>query len=310
MRVFITGGSGQLGRAICSALLERGDEVVVLTRDLDKARKVLSTKVELIEGDPCYEVAGWQSQLAGFDAVISLAGEPMDGQNWDARFRQVLHDSRIDSTRYLAEGILKLAEADRPKVFVATSSVNYYSFAEIEMFDDDEFDEAATGGETFLSYLCWDWEDETKCLEPDIRVVTMRLGTVLGPRTRAFKQLCAPFSVGIGGPIGKGRQWLSWVHIADVAGAYLHAIDSELQGPVNLVSPGAVRSSEMAQALGNVLGKRSWFRTPGFVVRRRMGALSEYVLKGRQAVPKALIESGYEFKYPDVEPALRELTKR
>lgn len=309
MRVFITGGSGQIGSAIAKALVDRGDEVVVLTRDVERAQKVLADAVELVEGDPCYDAKQWQPKLSGCDAVISLAGEPVSGQRWNARFRQKLHDSRIDSTRFLAEGVLLLDEAQRPNIFVATSSIHYYGFAEFEMFDDDEFDENATGGESFLSYLCWDWEDETKaCLEAGVRVATMRIGTILGRDSEAYQRIAPPFKFGLAGKIGKGTQWTSWIHIDDVVGAYLHALDSDFSGPANLVAPGNVRNYEMAAIAGRVLGKSPSFPAPALLVRAKLGPYSEYILKGRQAIPKALSDSGYEFKYSELKPALRDLS--
>lgn len=309
MRVFITGGSGQIGRAIAAALIDRGDEVVVLSRDIGRAQKVLPDGVELVEGDPCYDAKAWQPKLSGCDAVIGLAGEPFFGRRWNARFRQVLHDSRVDSTRFLAEGVLLLGEAARPKVFVATSSIHYYGFAEFEMFDDDEFDENATGGETFLSYLCWDWEDETKaCQEAGVRVATMRIGTVLGPDSQAYRRIAPPFEFGMSGKIGKGTQWMSWVHIDDVVGAYLHALDSDFSGPANLVAPGNVRNSKMASVANEVLGKSRRFSAPTPLISVKLGQYSEYLLKGRQAVPKALSDSGYEFKYSTLASALRALS--
>ncbi len=309
MRVFLTGGSGQIGRAIAIALLERGDEVVVVTRNAARAKERLPGEVELVEADPCYDSDPWQQKLWGCDAAISLAGEPIMGQRWDARFRQVIHDSRIDSTRFLAEGIVKCPIEQRPKVLVATSGMDYYGFAEIPMFDDDELAEDATGGESFLSYLCWDWEDETKiCSEAGVAVTHMRLGMVLGPEG-ALPALCAPFRKGFGGPIGRGRQWTSWVHIADVVRAYLFALDSQLEGPCNLVAPDNVRQERFANTLGEVLGHRSWFRARPLWVRARLGEVSKYILKGRRLVPKALLDKGFTFAHPDLRPALVDLLK-
>lgn len=304
MRVFISGGTGTIGRAITAALVERGDEVTVLTRN--KAKAKLPTGVTAVEGDPCYE-GEWQSQIAGHDAVINLAGEPLDRQRWNALFRQKIHDSRIDSTRFIGEAILAAPESARPKALLNASGIDYYGFAEVEMFDDDDIDESDPGGESYLSGLCWDWEDETKiCSNAGIRVALMRTGVVFSDKG-ALPALVAPFRKRAGGPLGTGRQWMSWIHIDDVAGGYLHVLDTELSGPVNLAAPGNIRNAKFATILGAMLGRRPWFRVPAFAVMAAAGQLGEYVLKGRKVVPKALLDSGFEFRFDGVKPALRDL---
>tara|TARA_R110002073_G_scaffold74100_7_gene181232 strand:- start:22677 stop:23606 length:930 start_codon:yes stop_codon:yes gene_type:complete len=304
MRVFLSGGTGTIGRAITAALLERGDEVTVLTRNKAKAR--VPSGVTLVEGDPCYE-GDWQSAVAGHDAVINLAGEPLDGQRWNALFRQKIHDSRVDATRFISEAILAAPEAERPKTLLNASGIDYYGFAEVELFDDDDIAESDPGGESYLSGLCWDWEDETKtCSKAGIRVALMRTGVVFSDKG-ALPALAAPFKKRAGGPLGSGRQWMSWIHIDDVAGAYLHVLDTDLSGAVNLAAPGNVRNSEFARILGLMMGRRPWFRVPAFAVMAAAGQLGEYILKGRKTVPKALLDSGYSFKFAELEPALRDL---
>ncbi len=304
MRVFLTGGTGTIGRAIVAALVERGDEVTVLTRNAKNAR--LPSAITLVEGDPCYE-GEWQDAIAGQDAVINLAGEPLDGQRWNAIFRQRLHDSRVDGTRFVAEAILRAPSESRPKTLINASGADYYGFAEVVAFDDDEIDESDPGGESYLSGLCWDWEDETRaCSESGIRVALMRTGVVFSDKG-ALPALVTPFRKHVGGALGTGKQWMSWVHVRDVAGAYLHVLDTELSGAVNLAAPGNVRNNEFAQVLGSVLGRRPWFRVPAFMVMKAAGQLGEYVLKGRRTVPKALLDSGFRFQFPELEAALRDL---
>lgn len=307
MRVFITGATGFIGQAIIAALRERGDTVVALTRSRKKAEALWpGASLEIVEGDSSYE-GGWQDAVAGCDAAINLAGEPMDGARWDALYRQKLRDSRIDCTRFLSEAILR-ADADRrPGVLVSASGIDYYGFAELEGFDEDEVTESDPGGESFLAALCWDWEDETRpCKEAGVRVARMRTGMVLGKRG-ALPRLAEPFRRGFGGRIGSGRQWMSWIHIADVVGAYLFALDNELAGPVNLVAPGNVRNREFARTLGKILGRKSWLPAPTFAVNLVAGQLHEYVVKGRRAAPGVLRSAAYAFRFPTLEPALRDL---
>jgi uncharacterized protein (TIGR01777 family) len=284
--------------------LERGDDVTVLTRR--KGNTGLPGAVTVVEGDPCYE-GDWQSHIAGHDAVINLAGEPLDGQRWNALFRQKIHDSRVDSTRFVAEAIVRAPEGERPKALLNASGIDYYGFAEIEAFDEDDVTESDPGGESYLSGLCWDWEDETKiCSESGVRVALMRTGVVFSNKG-ALPALAAPFKKHAGGTLGTGRQWMSWIHVDDVAHAYLHVLDSDLEGPINLAAPGNVRNSEFARILGLMLGRRPWFRVPAFAVMAAAGPLGEYILKGRKTVPKALLESGYTFRFAELEPALRDL---
>ncbi len=311
MRVFITGGTGLVGRAIVAALSKRGDQVVALTRSREKAESLWPEDgVEIVEGDPCYESDqknSWQASIAGCDAVISLAGEPLDAERWTARFRQKIHDSRIDSTRFVAEAISKLSAAQRPSVLLSASGVDYYGFAELVNFDGDEVAESAPGGESFLSGLCWDWEDETKiCAEAGVRVALMRTGLVLG-KSGALPKLAAPFRRGFGGRIGGGRQWVSWIHVNDVAGAYLHTLDTEISGAVNVVAPASVRNTQFTETVAKSLGRRAWLPVPAFAAYAALGQLAEYVLKGRRVVPAALKNSDYSFEFPTLAEALEDL---
>lgn len=313
MDVFLTGGTGTIGRALVAALLERGDHPVVLTRNIEKARAIWpSDRVILVEGDPAYvgtDSGAWQDAISGCDAVVNLAGEPIDGERFTAQFRQRIHDSRVDSTRFVAEGICKCAPDDRPKILLSASGIDYYGFSSIEMFDKDEIDETAPGGESFLAGLCWDWEDETRiCKDAGVRIALMRTGLVLS-KTGALTKMAAPFRMGVGGKLGSGKQWMSWVHIDDVVGAYLHALDNEIEGAVNVVSPGNVRNREFSKAVASALGTRSRIPVPEFAIKAAVGGLAEYMLKGRRAVPGVLTQSGYEFVFPEVTSAVISLLK-
>jgi hypothetical protein len=313
MKVFIAGGTGAIGRAIVSLLKKRGDEVVVLTRSREKAEALWPVgHIQIAVGDPAYEAdtsTPWQASIAGCDAVINLAGEALDAERWTARFRQKIHDSRVDSTRFIAEAICKLAPEQRPSTLLNASGVDYYGFAELQNFDDDEVSEDEPGGESFLAGLCWDWEEETKiCHACEVRVALLRTGFVLS-KQGALAKLAAPHRLGLGGKLGSGRQWVSWIHIEDVARAYVHLLDSELSGPVNAVAPGAVRNAELAKAIAEVLGHHAWLPVPAFAMFAAVGPLAEYILKGRRVVPAALLADGFEFRFPTLRPALVDLLK-
>lgn len=305
MRVFVTGGSGYLGRAIIRQLVERGDQVVVLSRDAARARTLLPEQVGIVEGDPT--AAGpWQAAVAGCDAAINLAGENASARRWDARFRQIVHDSRVDATRFLVEAIA--AASPRPQVLVSASGIDAYPFdADLPVLDDDdEVDESAPYGSSFMARVCRDWEEEaTGAAAHGVRVVLMRTAVVVGGVDSAIQRWARAFKWFAGGRLGSGRQWMSWVHLDDVVAAYLFALDTpSLSGPVNLVAPGRVRNREFARRLGRALGRPSFIPTPARALHLAVGDFADYLLHGRPAVPRALLAAGYVFRHPELEPAL------
>lgn len=305
MKVAVTGATGFIGTEIVAALRARGDQVVALSRDAARARRALGDDVETVTAD--LEAPGpWRDALAGCAAVVHLAGEPLAGRRWDTRFKQIITDSRVEGTRGLVEAIAALPAAQRPRVLVSSSGIDYYGFADGPSgFDDDDITERDPMGDSFLGRLCKNWEAEASLAEPHgVRVVRMRTGLVLGPGG-ALAKMTGPFRFFIGGKLGSGKQWVSWIHRDDVVAAYLAALDDpRWTGPVNLVAPESTRASEMARALGAVLHRPSWMPVPGFAIRAAVGELAEYLLNGRKAIPKALTTFGFSFKYPTLRPAL------
>ncbi|MCA9680052.1 MAG: TIGR01777 family oxidoreductase, partial [Myxococcales bacterium] len=247
----------------------------------------------------------WQAEVRGVDGVIHLAGEPI-GQRWDARVKQRIRDSRVESTRYLVEAIAALPAAERPRVLVSASGVDYYPFAiDTAGFDDDDVTEADPPGDSFLARVCRDWEAEAQLAEPhDVRVVRMRTGLVLD-RGGPLARLAGPFKFFVGGKLGSGEQWVSWIHRADVVAAYLAALDEAAwHGPVNLVAPEAVRARGLARAIGHALHRPSWMPVPGFAVRLVAGEAAAYLLAGRKVVPRALLAHAFKYQHPDLAGAL------
>lgn len=311
MKVFLTGGTGFVGGHLVRALAARGDEPLVLSREAGKGRAALGGEAEIVEGDPT-ESGPWQEAVAGTDAVIHLAGAPVDGKRWDARYKQILQASRVDSARNLVEAIAAAPEERRPRLLVSASGIDYYPFADDlaelnEYFEDSWVDEEAPRADTFMGRLCRDWEREARVAEElGLRVAMMRTGMVLG-ETGALPRMVTPFKLFAGGKLGSGRQWVSWIHIEDAVRGYLHALDSEVAGPVNLVAPNPVRNRELARALGRALGRPSAIPVPAFAIRLVLGELAEHVLAGRRAEPRRLVESGFEFHFPDLDVALKDL---
>jgi uncharacterized protein len=304
MKVVITGATGFVGQALVPALVARGDEVVALSRDAERARARLPAGVTAVTAD-LEEPGAWTAALAGAGAVVHLAGEPVAGKRWDARQRQVIRDSRVETTRTIVEAIGALPAGARPGCLVSASGTDYYPFAETDTpFDDDEVTEADPPGETFLARVCRDWEAEARGAEAHgVRVAMMRTGFVVGAGGGLAK-MTTPFKLFAGGPIGSGRQWLPWMHLDDAAAAYAAAVhDERYRGPINLVTD-SVRNRDFARALGAAMHRPSWLPVPAFAVRAAVGELAEYLLHGRRVVPARLRELGFSWKHPALAGAL------
>lgn len=304
MKVLVTGATGFLGAAIVKALRARGDRVVALSRDAARAKAQLGADVECVAAE--LETSGpWRASVAGCDGVVHLAGEPIAGKKWDARHKQAIRDSRVEGTRGLVEAIAAAPADQRPKVLVSASGADYYPYVDAPHgFDDDEITEADPPSDDFLGRLCRDWEEEAALAEPlGVRVVRMRTGLVLG-RGGALAKMSGPFRFFVGGKIGNGRQWVSWIHVDDVVAAYLAALsDARYTGPINLVADSS-RNAELASALGSALHRPSWLPVPAFALRAAVGELAQYLLHGRRVVPRALHSLGFTFAHPELREAV------
>ena len=303
MKVIVTGATGFLGRPLVAALRARGDSVTALVRDPARAAKL---DAAIVQAD--LETPGpWQAALAGHDAIVHLAGEPLAGKRWDARQKQIIRDSRVEATRTLVEGLARLELAVRPRILVSASGADYYAYApDTDDFDDDPVTEADPPSDSFLGRLCRDWEREAMAA-PDTRVVTMRTGVVLAKGGGALAKLVPAFKAFVGGRIGSGRQWFSWIHRDDAITAYLEALDdARYAGPINLVAR-SDRFADFAKALGKSLHRPSVFPLPAFAVKAMIGEMAETLLHGRNVVPARLAELGFVFTHPVLEAALAEL---
>ena len=302
MKVVITGATGFVGTALVAALHRRGDAIVVLSRDAARARAALG-EVTAITAD-LQSRGAWADALAGADAVVHLAGEPVAARRWDARHKQRIRESRVESSRALVEAVAALPVASRPRVLVSASGTDYYPFAPDSEFDDDEVTEADPPGDSFLARVCGAWEAEALAGEAaGLRVVCMRTGLVLGPGG-ALSKLTTPFKLFIGGRIGNGRQWMPWIHRDDAVAGYLAAIDdARYTGPINLVTA-SIRNAELARALGHALHRPAWLPVPGFALRAAVGEFADYLLGGRRVVPAKLRALGFTWTLDTLAAAL------
>lgn len=295
MRVAITGASGTIGSAVTRALRDRGDEVTALSRS--------GTGDAVRWAAPAEEPAPAEA-LRGHDAVVHLLGEPID-QRWSDAAKREIRDSRVLGTRNLVAGLSALPAAERPRVLLSQSAVGYYGAR-----GDEPVDEGAPAGDDFLARVVADWEAEAlAAADLGMRVATMRTGVVLSAGGGALKKMLPFFKAGVGGPVAGGRQYVPWVHLDDVSGAILFALDTDaLSGPVNQTAPDPATNRELSRALGRVLRRPAFAPVPAAALKVLYGEMAMIVTTGQRAVPARLTELGYAFRRPDLEGALREAT--
>jgi len=300
MRVFMTGGTGLVGRRLVDALLERDHVVLCVSRVATRARAVLPPDVEIIGAD-CGLPGVWQQRARICDAVVNLAGEPVAGGRWTNARKQAIRRSRLGVTSLLAQA---LVQAEHPVTFISASAVGYYGST-----GETAVGEGAQPGSDFLARLAVEWEHTALQAEAEaVRIVRLRIGLVLDPAGGALARMLPAFRAGLGGPLGSGRQFVPWIHRDDLVAAILFVLDhGKIEGPVNAAVPEPCRQKEFALALGSAVGKPARLPAPGWVLRLMLGEMAGMVLAGQRAVPRALRAAGFNFAHPDLEPALADL---
>ena len=297
-KVIVTGATGLIGKKLVSALIERNDEVVIFSRDIKKVRLIFPSIKEVIEWD--YQKPElWNSNLENSDAVVHLAGSNLFAKRWNDEFKKSIIESRQVSTKNLVDAI-KLCNK-KPEVFISASGIGYYGDC-----SDCLLNEESTNGKDFLAEVCKIWESEsTKVETANVRSVQIRTGLVLSPEDGALKQMLPAFKMFLGGPLGNGKQWSSWIHIDDIVGIYLHTIDNQnLSGAINATSPNPVTMKEFAKILGKVINRPSLFPVPKFMLRLVVGQAAEVVTASQRVIPDKLINCGYQFKFTSLELSL------
>jgi uncharacterized protein len=303
-RVVVTGATGLIGRGVCKALIEKGYEVVVFSRDPGSARAKVPGAAEYVAWTPS-ESGPWVAAIDGAHGVISLAGATIAGKRWNPEYKREIRDTRVIGTRGLVSAMA--AARVKPQVFVSGSAVGFYGPR-----DDTPLDESASTGNDFLSGVVREWEAEALKAEAlGIRTALVRTGVVLDKDEGALPQMVLPFKFFAGGPILPGTQWVSWIHLRDEVGIILLALENEAaRGPLNAAAPGSQQYKDFARTIGAVLGRPSWAPVPGFAVRIVAGEAAEIVTTGQRVIPKKAQELGYTFNFPASEGALRDVLGR
>jgi uncharacterized protein (TIGR01777 family) len=298
MKVALTGASGFIGQRLMARLLLDGHSIHAVGRRRPS-------------GSPSIDFSQWDSQqsfpadaLQVSDAIIHLAGEPV-GQRWNSEIKEKIRNSRINGTRAVVATMSNLSRP--PQTLICASAIGYYGNR-----GDEVLDESSHPGTGYLADVCVEWEREALAARSlGVRVVLLRIGIVLGQGGGALKQMLPPFKLGVGGPTGSGWQWMSWIHVDDIAGAIAFALTNQaLSGPVNGTAPNPVRNEEFTRALGRALGRPALIPTPVFALKMMLGEAAQMVLASQRVLPAVLNKAGYNFQYANLDDALRNVVGR
>jgi len=299
VKILIAGGSGLIGSALARHYLEKGQEVYILSRRGSAA--VLPAGAKGVEWD-AQSAKGWGDLMNEMDVVINLTGENLGAGRWTEQRKQRFYTSRIQSGKALIEAMRQAVR--KPGVLVQSSAVGYYGDG-----GEQVLDESSPPGKDFLAGLCVDWEDSTREAEfMGVRRIVLRTGVVLAEGAEVLNRLLLPFRLFVGGPLGSGKQWLPWIHMADVVGAVDFLVENpNLAGVFNLSAPQPVQNATFGKTLARFLRRPYWLPVPAFALKLLLGEMSKLVLEGQRAIPKRLIEAGYPFRFSEHEAALRDL---
>ncbi len=299
MKILITGGTGFVGTHLTSRLIQDGHEVTILTRSPKESERRIPG-IAYAQGNPVQK-GPWQEAIKNHDVIINLAGASIFSK-WTEKHKKAIRESRVQTTQNIVEGIP--SHPEKSVTLFSTSAVGYYGF-----HGDEELFEESPPGNDFLAQIAVGWEREAlRAKEKGARVVLTRFGIVLGEKGGALSQMIPLFKKYIGGPIGSGKQWFSWIHIKDLAEAFVFVMKHpEISGPVNFCSPNPVRNKDLAKALGKALHKPSFMPAPGFMIKLVLGEFGSVILEGQRVIPKKLLENGFVFQYADIDQALQSI---
>jgi uncharacterized protein (TIGR01777 family) len=304
MKVAVTGATGFVGTHLVNRLQQEGHQILVLTRNAERARRLFPTvafpQVEIVAYTPLSS-GDWQNRIAGCEGVVNLAGAPIAENRWTPERKQEILASRQIGTQKIVEAI---AQANpRPAVLVNSSAIGYYGTSETATFD-----ETSPAGNDFLAQVCQAWEAEAeKVKQFGTRLVILRTGIVLG-NGGAIAKMLPPFKLFAGGPLGSGQQWFSWIHVEDLARLIVQSLTQpKLEGVLNATAPQPVKMAELCSTMGQILNRPSWLPVPAFALELLLGDAAQVVLEGQQVLPKQTQSSGFQYQYPTVGQALKNI---
>ncbi|RWZ51298.1 TIGR01777 family protein [Halobacillus fulvus] len=301
MNIAVTGGTGFVGSKLTDALIQEGHHVYILTRSPEKYKDTEQvTHVGWLKDD--YNPA---AKLQDVEAIVNLAGESLNSGRWTEERKRSILESRIQAT----EGVLELIDQldKKPKVLVNASAVGFYGQSKTKTFTE----ETTEPGRDFLANVVTEWEERaSQAKEKGVRTTYIRFGIILGEKG-ALPKMILPYKMMIGGNLGSGEQWMSWIHIDDVVGLIQFALQNDsIEGPMNGTAPNPKRNKDFGQTLGNVLNRPHWIPAPAFALKAALGDMSTLLLDGQSVIPKKAVAHGYTFQYPKLEPALESILKK
>lgn len=302
-KVIIAGGTGMIGNYLINELNNLGYTMHIITRTPPRDPYFYSKGVEkyILYDD---FLAGSQFDISDYDAVINLAGAPIAGNKWTDEYKKVILQSRLETTSTFADYIL--SSDNPPKVFLSASAVGYYGNAGNALLTED-----SPAGSGFLAEVCKSWEQEAIRAQEATRTVICRIGVVLSSTGGALEKLVMPFKMFLGGPIGSGKQWLSWIHINDLTSLFAFTLDNaECAGAYNFTAPKPETMNNFSEDLGDVLYRPSFFKLPGTALKFLLGESSEMLLASQRAIPNAALYQGFKFAFPELKPALKDLLRK
>jgi uncharacterized protein (TIGR01777 family) len=294
MKILVAGSSGLIGSALVKRLKQEHHEVSRLVR------RPPTSADEIQWYPPSHTID--EARIAGIEAVIHLGGASIAGKRWNDAYKREIRDSRVSSTHLLSEALARMPQ--KPRVFLCASALGYYGER-----GDELLPESSRKGDGFLADITAEWEAATApASEAGIRVCNMRIGVALSKTGELPRSMLLPFKLGLGGKLGNGRQYMSWIHIDDVVGAFAHALNTpSMHGPINLSAPNPVTNAEFTRTLARVLSRPAFFTVPAFALRIAMGEMAEFALASVRMYPLRITESGFKFKWDNIEAALRDI---
>lgn len=296
MKILLAGGTGFIGKELLKKLSSKGHSVILLTRNPEKYKFLEEKNITFLSWDgKSLNI----KNISNIDAVINLSGQGIADSRWTEKYKKLIYNSRIDSTRALTKAISSLPK--KPSVFVNASAIGFYGET-----GNQTIDETSSKGKGFLADVCADWEAEANKIKDITRVVLVRIGVVLEKEGGAIKKMLPPFMMFAGGPLGSGKQYVPWIHRDDVVNIILFSLENNnIAGPINATAPNPVTMSDFSKAFGKSIGRPSWAPVPSFAVRLLLGEMADLLLGSNKIIPKKLIETKYQFLYENIDSAFQ-----